>query len=143
MIEYIAGREFPKKVIPLIEKAKQSIDIIVFDWRWYPQDPGAPVQLFNQSIIRACRRGVNIRAITNNDEINEVLSSNGIKSKRITSKKLMHCKLMIIDKNIIITGSHNYTQSAFLLNFEFSTIITAEENSFVPCNFFDILYNSN
>ncbi len=56
-METIIGKEFPQKVIPLIEQAKTSIDIVVFDWRWYPQDPGASVQLFNQAIVRAVRRG--------------------------------------------------------------------------------------
>jgi len=43
MFEYISGREYPVKVIPLIEQSVKSIKIIVFDWRWYPQMPG---QLF-------------------------------------------------------------------------------------------------
>jgi hypothetical protein len=31
MIESIVGSQFPKKVIPLIDSAKKSIDIVVFD----------------------------------------------------------------------------------------------------------------
>ncbi len=98
MFEYISGREYPVKVIPLIEQSVKSIKIIVFDWRWYPQMPGATVQVFNQAIIRAARRGVQIQAITNNDEINRVLKENKVSAKRLRTKKLMHCKLMIIDE---------------------------------------------
>lgn len=142
MFEFVNGREFPNKVIPLIESAKRSIDIIVFDWRWYPQDPGATVQLFNQAIIRAARRGVQVRAITNNDEINKVLNENGVKSKRIQTKKLMHCKLMIIDENVVITGSHNYTQSAFNMNLELSVIIESPGPIETVNDYFRFLFNA-
>jgi phosphatidylserine/phosphatidylglycerophosphate/cardiolipin synthase-like enzyme len=122
MFEVISGREYPAKVIPLIEKAVSSIDIVVFDWRWYPQDPGAVCQLFNQSIIRAARRKVKIRVIANNDQIVEVLRREGCEAKRLKTTKLVHCKLMVIDNQIIITGSHNYTQSAFQMNLELSVV---------------------
>ena len=122
MIETIIGSQFPKKVIPLIDQAVKSIDIIVFDWRWYPQDPGASVQLFNQSIVRARRRGVRVRAIVNNDEIIRVLKEVGCEAKKLITQSLVHSKLMIIDYSLVISGSHNYTQSAFQMNLETSVI---------------------
>ena len=128
-IQIISGSDFPKKTIPLIDNAQQSIDIIVFDWRWYPQDPGAQCQLFNQAIVRASNKKVVVRAIANNDQVIEILKSVGVNAKRLISTKLMHCKLMIIDKKIVITGSHNYTQSAFQMNFELSVILDKLENT--------------
>ena len=47
----IIGAEFPKVLISKIDNAKTSIKIVVFDWRWYPNDMGNPCQLFNQSIV--------------------------------------------------------------------------------------------
>ena len=140
-MEIIIGNEFPDKVIPLIKDAKKTIDIIVFDWRWYPQDPGSQVQLFNQAIVQAARRGVKIRAIANNDEIVKILNQNGCEAKKILTKKLVHCKIMIIDGEIIITGSHNYTQSAFQMNLELSVILFPEKITDFS-NFFQNLYNN-
>lgn len=128
MIDSIIGKEYPKKVIPLIEHAKNSIDIIVFDWRWYPQDPGASCQLFNQSIVRAARRGVKVRAIANNDAIVNILKQVGCDAKILLTGKLVHPKMMIIDNEIAIIGSHNYTQSAFQMNYELSMILHGREN---------------
>ena len=125
MLEVISGREYPAKVIPLIEKAVSSIDIVVFDWRWYPQDPGAACQLFNQAILRAARRKVKIRVIANNDQIIDILKKEGCEAKRLKTTKLVHCKLMIIDNQTVITGSHNFTQSAFQMNLELSVVIGA------------------
>ena len=142
MAEAIIGSDFPKKLIPLIENSKKSIDIIVFDWRWYPQDPGAQCQLFNQAIIQATRRGVKVRAIANNDEIVKVLNQNGCEAKRILTKKLVHSKMMIIDGEIVVTGSHNYTESAFQMNLELSVILNNLENIADFSNFFQNLYNN-
>jgi len=123
MIKIISGRDYPKQVMPLIEFAKSSIDIVVFDWRWYPHDSGAICQLFNQSILRAARRGVKVRVIANNTQIINILKNEGCEAAQLKTSKLVHCKLMIIDKSVIITGSHNYTQSAFQKNMELSVII--------------------
>jgi len=140
MIETIIGKEFPKKVVPLIEAARRSIEIIVFDWRWYPQDPGASVQLFNQAIVRAVRRGVKVRAIVNNDQILEVLNSVGCDARRLKVKELVHCKFMILDDSLVVVGSHNYTQSAFQMNLEASVIFKDENAAGVLKKFFDGLF---
>lgn len=141
-MEAIIGKQFPAKVIPLIEAAKSSIKIIVFDWRWYPNDPGNPVQLFNQAIIRAKRRGVEIKVITNITEIVNILNEQGCQAKRIETQKLVHPKLILIDDETLVLGSHNFTQSAFTMNFEASIIITGRQGLDEFINFFDNLYNN-
>jgi phosphatidylserine/phosphatidylglycerophosphate/cardiolipin synthase-like enzyme len=118
--EIIVGKNFPLKVIPLIDLAKKSIKTVVYDWRWYSNDSGNCVQIFNQAIIRAVRRGVKVEAIVNNDGIVSILNENGVIAKKISAQGLVHAKLMIIDDNIVIIGSHNYTHSAFVVNKEIS-----------------------
>ena len=126
--DVIIGKEFPKKVIPLIDNAKKSIKACVYDWRWYVNDPGNSVQLFNQSIIRAVRRGVKVNAIANNDLIVSVLNENGVSAKKIDTAGLVHAKLLIIDDDVVILGSHNFTHSAFVVNQEISVALTGCEN---------------
>jgi phosphatidylserine/phosphatidylglycerophosphate/cardiolipin synthase-like enzyme len=123
MTQSIVGSQFPKIVVPLIERAKLSIKIVVFDWRWYPNDPGSSVQLFNQALVRASRRGVKIEAVTQVVAIQRFLLDNGIKAKQFVSKGLVHAKIMIIDDTHVILGSHNYTQHAFTMNQEISTLM--------------------
>lgn len=143
MPETIFGKQFSQKVIPLIDSAKKSIDIVVFDWRWYPQDPGSAVQLFNQAIVRAVRRGVKTRAIVNNDEILSTLNALGVLAKRLTARNLVHAKMIIFDNEKAVVGSHNYTASAFQMNFEVSVILDHSENIAELASFFNNLYNSN
>jgi len=139
-MEPIIGNEFPEKVIPLIDEAKQTIRIIVFDWRWYPNDPANPVQLFNQALVRAVRRGVDVKAITNVDEILKILNSQKVKAKKWFSKTIVHAKMMIIDDEILIIGSHNYTEYAFTMNQEVSVIIRGAEHLGRFIKFFNNLY---
>lgn len=142
-MQTIIGKQFPQKVIPLIDKARNSIDVIVFDWRWYPQDPGASVQLFNQAIVRAVRRGVKVRVIANNADIVYILNELGCQAKKLASKNLVHAKMMLIDFETVVVGSHNYTQSAFQMNYELSVILEKPENLADYSDFFNNLYNSN
>ena len=138
----IIGKEFPNKVIPLIDQAKTSIDIVVFDWRWYPQNPGSPVQLFNQALVRAVRRGVKVRAIANNIEIISTLKNVGVQAKKLVTPRLVHVKMMIIDGQKVILGSHNYTESAFQMNYELSVLLDEVEPDNQFLEFFNNLYGT-
>lgn len=123
----IIGKEFPEKVIPLIEQAKNSIFIIVYDWRWYPDQIGSGIQKFNHAIIFSSRKGKKVRVITNYRYVDEVLDQLNIKVKKINSKRTLHTKLMIIDGKTAILGSHNYTMNAFTINHEVSVILQDEQ----------------
>jgi phosphatidylserine/phosphatidylglycerophosphate/cardiolipin synthase-like enzyme len=139
-MQAIIGKDYPRQVIPLIENAKNSIKIVVFDWRWYENDPGNPCQLFNNAIVRASRRGVAVRACVNSENIRTKLVDNGIAVKIPVSSRLMHSKIIIIDENILILGSHNFSQSAFTQNFETSVILRDLPDISKLSMFFDSLW---
>ena len=139
--EPIISNEFVAKVKPLIDKSKKSIGVCVFDWRWYPQDIGCQCQIFNQAIIQAKNRGVEIKAVVNQEGIYKILKSLNINVKQEKSSQLLHSKIMIIDENIVITGSHNYSQSAFTANTELSVILSEDENIKMYLEFFNNLFN--
>lgn len=139
-MQTIIGSQFPAIVTSLVKDAKKSIDIIVYDWRNYPQDPGCKAQLFNESIIQACRRGVKVRALVNFGHILNYLKQNNIEAKKLQTETLLHCKVMIIDEKIAIVGSHNYTQHAFTINFELSMQFEIDETTNDIINFFNNLW---
>ena len=120
-------REYPKEVIPLIEKAKNSIKIIVYEWRWYENQLGSSIQLFNNAIIRAKKRGVEVKAVLKNQKISKKLKDQKIWVNEVDFSKTLHVKLIIIDNEIVILGSHNFTLNAFHINDEVSVIIRSPE----------------
>ena len=139
-METIIGSEFPEKVIPLIDSAKESIRIVVFDWRWYSNDPGSTVQQFNQAIVRASRRGVKVKAISNFEAVVLALIACGCVARKLTTNKLVHVKLIIIDEKICVIGSHNFTGNAFSSNYEASVFFEDVENCARLIKFFDELW---
>lgn len=141
--EAIIGKDFPWVVIPLIESAKRSIKIVVFDWRWYPNDPANPVQVFNHALVQARRRGVNIEVVANCEDVIKILNTEGIRAKKLTVKNLVHCKMIIIDDEVAIVGSHNFSQKAFTENFEVSALIKNGQSVPVFASFFNSLYSIN
>lgn len=140
--ETIIANQYVKKVVPLIESAKDSIDICVFDWRWYANDVGELCQKFNQSIVSAVRRGVKVRALVNSEEIAAPLRKVGLAVKVHNSARLLHLKMMIIDQKIVVTGSHNYSKSAFNTNYELSVILSDNFDVFEFSNFFQTLWQN-
>lgn len=136
----IISKQFPEIVIPLIREAKESIDIIVYDWRFYKNDPANPVSLFNSAIIDKSKKGVKVRCVVNSDGVKQTLNLLGCQAKVLDTKKVLHTKLIIIDKKIVVIGSHNYTQHAFCSNFEASALfeLPTQDNDFVK--YFDNLY---
>ena len=129
----IIGSQYPRVVIPLIDSAIHTLDVIVFDWRQYKNQPANPVSLFNSSIARASSRGVSVRCLVNNDDIIQMLKSIGCKARKVESTKLLHTKLLIIDKKKVVIGSHNFSQNAFSMNEEASIFVNMndENNEFV------------
>jgi phosphatidylserine/phosphatidylglycerophosphate/cardiolipin synthase-like enzyme len=139
--DFIIGTQFSDKVIPYIDAAKNSLKIVVYDWRWYQDDPGNLVQLFNQAIVRAVKRGVKVEAIVNNEKILSFLKQNGVAAKKISVPGLVHTKFMLLDLKIVILGSHNYTHNAFVVNQELSVVLSECEDIYKLNDYFITLWS--
>ena len=140
--EILLSSEFSKRLIELIEKAKNSIHIFMFDWRWYKDDFSCDVSLINQALVRAYRRGVEVKALLNYYELLETLAPLGIKAKKANIKKLLHAKSIVIDNDIAIIGSHNLSNQAMRENVEISVVIYDKEICTRIKNYFDQIWRS-
>jgi phosphatidylserine/phosphatidylglycerophosphate/cardiolipin synthase-like enzyme len=136
----IISKEYPTLVIPLLDSALYSIDIVVFDWRFYKNAPDRSITLFNNAVARAVARGVRVRCLVQNESVVRSLKQIGCDARMIQSKRILHTKLLIVDKNKVVLGSHNYTQSAFESNYEASifVVLASKQNALVQ--YFDNLF---
>ena len=89
-----------------------------------------------QDIVDAHARGVKVevyldRSKPNNEDKNDsafiALYREGVPVKFITPGKRVHDKLIVIDKFIVISGSSNWSYSAFRLNSENADLIISRE----------------
>lgn len=140
-MEVIIGADFGKKVAPLIDEAKKNIDIVTYDWRWYPDQVSHPVQQFNMAVVRAVGRGVLVRALLNSAELLPLLTKLNIHARCMKDKRTLHAKLIIIDGHTLIIGSHNITRNAFTHNVEASVVVEIPSDNSRLAEFFENLYN--
>jgi phosphatidylserine/phosphatidylglycerophosphate/cardiolipin synthase-like enzyme len=136
----IISSDFVKIVIPLIDQAVHSIDIIVFEWRFYRKGLENNVCKFNYAIVRAVNRGVRVRCLVQQKNAVAELIRLGCKARKLNTKRLLHCKLMILDNRYIILGSHNYTQHAFSSNHEASIFVEMKDDNNTLVQYFNNLY---
>lgn len=118
----VIGNKFIKMVCPEIMLAKKNIDIIVFFWTLNLTDLNDPVTILIKELQNALGRGVRVRVLVNNDGVGAKLEQCGFDIRHCYTSKLMHPKAMIIDNEIAVIGSHNYTMSGLTVNMEISVI---------------------
>jgi len=126
--------DYPKIVIPIIENARSSIDILVYQWKWYGHQGHSAIQKFNLAICNAARRGVKVRVLMNiehyshpitkiNTRTEKFLKQAGCKVKLAHIGGRTHAKMIIVDKEVVIVGSHNFCKSSFSANAEAAVVL--------------------
>nr|XP_034180799.1 mitochondrial cardiolipin hydrolase [Osmia lignaria] len=109
-----------------INQAKESLDICMYM---------LTSQFLSTAIVNARKRGVIVRMILDknmaqNDATQLALFYSNSVSLRVQQLDvLMHHKFMIVDKEVLITGSMNWTMSAFFGNFD--NILVTNQRSLV------------
>lgn len=137
----IIGSDYPKLVIPLIDGARNNIDIAVYDWRWYANDPGHSVQQFNIAVVNARKRGVQVRILLNSDILLPLLEELGMRVRILSDHRTLHVKLLMVDRKYLVIGSHNITRNAFTSNLEASVLLDIPPEVTRFAEFFENLYN--
>jgi phosphatidylserine/phosphatidylglycerophosphate/cardiolipin synthase-like enzyme len=137
---YIFGNQFLKKVLPEIKDTKRTIDIIVFVWTFQLNDLNDPITILIKELQEALGRGVRVRILVNSESMGQVLNKCGFRVRVLYTSKLMHPKVMILDNNKAIVGSHNYSMSAFTQNLEVSVISTLDGENNELSTFFTHLW---
>ena len=103
------GDDCENAIVSSIRNANHSVKICVFT---------ISENVITNEIISAKKRGVSVTIITDNDKLNDKgsdirwLADEGIRIRIDKSSSHMHHKFCIVDKEILLTGSYNWTKSA-------------------------------
>lgn len=127
--QLVVGKAYYKTVMEMVESATRSIDVLMYEWRWYENDPSSYMQRLNQSILRAVRRGVKVRALVNEGGACARLQELGIDARTNFASVVMHTKAVIVDGESVLIGSHNFTEKAMTANIETSIKYTDAEHA--------------
>lgn len=138
----VIGAQYGPLLIDMLDSAEYTVDIVMFQWKWYENEPAHPLQLVNQAIVRAHHRGVQVRAITAYQDIVDKLLEVGVMAKKYRHRGLLHSKLVVIDHVLVIQGSHNLTSSALRSNVESSMFVPCTHSAKTMTDFFNRLWVS-
>jgi phosphatidylserine/phosphatidylglycerophosphate/cardiolipin synthase-like enzyme len=111
------------RIIELINNAKKSIHVMIFTFS---------KKEIAEALIQAKNRGIDVKVIAEEYQSNynwaqiNYLKENGVNVILDKNYKTFHHKTMIIDEEITITGSFNFTNSAQYYNDENSLVIHSE-----------------
>lgn len=134
---FAPGEACPQRIVQLIQSARKTLDICVFT---ITDDRIA------EAIIEAHRRGVVLRVITDNEKAFDLgsdvvrLQDAGVELKVDQTPFHMHHKFALFDRQLLLTGSYNWTRGAARDNLE-NFIVTSEKRLVDPfCTVFDRLW---
>lgn len=137
-IRDISDRVYQGQVYALLERARSSIVISMFLIR--PGDhPKHPINRLLQRLVDARRRGVEVTIYLNTklksstpQKIVEgpwfdILREEGIQIRLVSPVRMLHDKLVVVDRRFVVEGSMNWSVAAVASNLESATIIDSPE----------------
>jgi phosphatidylserine/phosphatidylglycerophosphate/cardiolipin synthase-like enzyme len=134
----ITDRRYFQTVHRLFTNAKKSIKVIMFSAKYYDRYPNTPSNILIRDLISAKKRGIKVEIILeyrdNNDKnskenkkTGEFLAKEGVNVVYDPSFVTTHAKVVIIDGEISIIGSTNWTYYSLTNNHEVSIMVRSKE----------------
>ena len=145
-VKDISGREYYPAVKEALQGSKESIYVVMYQVSLHPYDKTTKVYKLIEELIRAKERGVelkvildqNIDFVTGQDTYKwvakgknawcfKVLKEAGIDVEYDNLTTYTHAKAIVIDNEIVIIGSSNWSESAFTKNAETNVLIRSKD----------------
>ena len=137
-VQVIPDREYFAVVQTCFREARSSIAVMMFEAAYYDGYSKSPTNLLIRELIVARKRGVEVKVILEKRKERDRTQKNNMKTGRMLSEAgvqvaydpvavTTHTKLLIIDGEISIVGSTNWTYSALEKNHEVAVFIRSPE----------------
>ena len=132
--DLLVAREYLSRVPAILENAQFSIKVVQFVVQIKGKSAKMSSRELGIKLAAKVRDGVRVQALLNqagggwrapalNRQAAKWLSDRGVEVHTLGSSRTCHAKLIIIDDQIAIVGSHNWTPYALDRNFEVSVIV--------------------
>jgi phosphatidylserine/phosphatidylglycerophosphate/cardiolipin synthase-like enzyme len=137
-VQLVTDAQYFQAAKRLIQEAKHSIQVMMFEMGYYDRNPNTPSNLLIKELINARKRGVNVevllevregedRAAKRNRHTGKILSDGGVEVIYDSLFKTAHAKCMVVDGKLTLLGSTNWTYYALTNNNEASVLIRSKE----------------
>jgi len=137
-VQLVIDAQYFEVAKKLIQEAKQSIQVMMFEMGYYDQHPNTPSNLLVKDLIDAKKRGLKVEVILEvregedrttkrNRHTGKVLAEGGVEVTYDPLFKTTHAKFMVVDQQLTLLGSTNWTFYALTSNYEASVLIRSKE----------------
>jgi phosphatidylserine/phosphatidylglycerophosphate/cardiolipin synthase-like enzyme len=137
-VQLVMDAQYFQVAKKMIGEAKTSIQVMMFEMGYYDQYPNTPSNLLIKELIDAKKRGVRVEVILEvkegkdrtterNRHTGKILSEGGVEVIYDPLFKTTHAKLMVVDGQLSLLGSTNWTYYALTNNNEASFLIRSKE----------------
>jgi len=137
-VQLVVDTQYFQVAKRMIQEAKHSIQVMMFEMGYYDQYPNTPSNLLIKELIDAKKRGVKVEVILEvregedrttkrNRHTGKILSEGGVEVIYDSFSKTTHTKLMVVDGRLTLLGSTNWTYNALTNNNEASVLIRSKE----------------
>jgi len=151
LVTPLPGQAFIGVLVDCISQIKYSLDIIQYQWNWYPGQPNSQVQRLNRAVLSQAEAGKKIRVLLNKEgraqhlmEINmkasRFLGEAGIRVKFGRTFPITHAKLWVFDDDAVVLGSHNLSNRSVTVNNECSALIKSRDVAREFKRYFEVLW---
>lgn len=142
----ISGDKYFPTVKEALSKAEKSIDMVMYQAVIRPYDRVSEVYLLVDELVKAHKRGVKVKVILDqnidfvggkginrwaaegkNSRCFKILQDAGIDVKYDNLTAYTHAKALVIDNEIVIVGSANWSESGLSKNVEVNALIKSKE----------------
>lgn len=135
-VNLLFNQEYPSFVSGLLERSNKSIYVVMYVMKYDPkEDPkGDPVNYLISQLVKAKNRGVDVRVLV--DDVTKqsypdtitYLKSEGVPVRLDPRAGVTtHTKMVILDGEWVVLGSHNWTESALSSNNEGSVVLRSKD----------------
>ena len=137
-VQLVIDAQYFQVAKKIIQEAKHSIQVMMFEMGYYDQHSNTPSNLLIKELIAARKRGVKVavilevregedRTTKRNRHTGKILSEGGVEIIYDSLSKTTHAKLMVVDSQLTLLGSANWTFYALTNNNEASVLIRSKE----------------
>ncbi|MGB7573278.1 MAG: phospholipase D-like domain-containing protein [Thermodesulfobacteriota bacterium] len=137
-VQLVLNDQYFQVAKKMIQEAKHSIQVMMFEMGYYDEHPNTPSNLLIKELISAKKRGVKVEVILEvkegedrtterNRHTGTILCEGGVEVIYDSLSKTTHAKLMVVDGQLSLLGSTNWTYYALTNNNETSVLVRSKE----------------
>jgi len=149
LVTPLPGQSFIIKLLEKVASAKYSIDVIQYQWNFYPGNPRSQIQKLNRTVLGKANTGTKIRVLLSKEGRGQHLTAINMTAKRFLGESgievklgrtfpTTHAKLWVFDDDSVILGSHNLSNRSVTVNVESSVLIKSRKVAMEFKRYFDL-----